>query len=67
MKDTRREIKHFLAACERFFAFANEFGPLTPDECRVLYYYAEELRKQIAPACSESAHAITLEDKRAGT
>lgn len=67
MKNTRREIKNFLAACERFFAFANESGPLTPDECRVLYYYAEELRKQIAPACSESGHAITLEDKRLNT
>lgn len=61
MKNTRREIKNFLAACERFLTFANESGPLTPDECRVLYYYAEELRKQTA--CSEPGHAITLEDK----
>lgn len=63
MKNTRREIKNFLAACERFLTFANDSGPLTPDECRVLYYYAEELRKQTAPACSEPGHAITLEDK----
>ncbi len=42
-----------MSACEHLFSFTLASGRLTADECSALEYYADELRKQIAPVCVE--------------
>jgi len=63
MQRLRPEVRTFLAACEHLFTFTAVSGALTAEECRSLYYYAEELRKQIVPVCTDPEQPIPLEDK----
>lgn len=53
MENIRPEVSKFISAYEHLFSFTLEMGKLTADECLALEYYAGELRKQIAPACSD--------------
>lgn len=51
MENIRQEIRTFMKSCEHLFGFTHESGKLTPEECQLLEYYAEELHRQIAPVC----------------
>lgn len=51
MANIRPEVSKFISACEHLFGFTHASGRLTADECSALEYYADELRKQIAPVC----------------
>ncbi len=51
MENVRLEVKKFMQSCEHLFGFTHESGKLTPEECQLLEYYVEELRRQIAPVC----------------
>ena len=51
MENIRQEVGKFISSCERLFGFTHESGRLTPEECQVLEYYAQELQRQIAPLC----------------
>jgi hypothetical protein len=53
MENIRPEVAKFMGACERLFGFTLESGRLTPEECDVLEYYAQELQRQIAPLCTD--------------
>ena len=55
MENIRPEVGKFISACERLFGFTHESGGLTPEECQVLEYYAQELQNEIAPLCIDEA------------
>ncbi len=54
MDNVRPEVKKFMQSCEHLFGFTNASGGLTADECQVLEYYADELRRQMSPVCGNS-------------
>jgi hypothetical protein len=54
MNNIRPEVEAFMRACERLFGFAHTEGRLTPEECDVLFYYADEIHNKITPFCQKS-------------
>ncbi|HEY7532417.1 MAG TPA: hypothetical protein VH681_06480 [Nitrospiraceae bacterium] len=60
MGDVRPSVQDFLKACDRLLGFANANGGLTDEECRVLFYYSNELQTKIYQFCSPADETATL-------
>jgi hypothetical protein len=57
--DIRPEIQELMRVSERLIGFAHREGELTDDECTAIMYYAEELKKEMAPLCSNHCEMPT--------
>lgn len=42
--------------CERLISLAIQTGELSPEECDVISFYAQELHEKTHPFCSKHAH-----------
>jgi hypothetical protein len=54
----RNEVVEFMKHCERLLALALQTKELSPDECGVITYYANELHEKIHPLCAPREDAI---------
>jgi hypothetical protein len=52
----REEVQDFMRMCERLLSLAIQTGELSPDECDVISFYANELHDKTRPLCSKHAH-----------
>jgi hypothetical protein len=53
----RTEVKDFMRMCERLISLAIQTGELSPEECDVISFYAQELHEKTHPFCSKHAHS----------
>ena len=53
----RTEVKDFMRMCERLISLAIQTGELSPEECDVISFYAQELHDKTHPLCTKHDHA----------
>ena len=53
----RTEVKDFMRMCERLISLALQTGELSPEECDVISFYAQELHDKTNPLCTKHDHA----------
>ena len=51
----RTEVKDFMRMCERLISLAIQTGELSPEECDVISFYAQELHDKTHPLCKGHA------------